>query len=105
MLAKLTSKNQLTLPKAAVEASGGSEYFDIEVRAGQLILTPVRIQRANAVRAKLDALALSDSDLADAVSWARNSAVAKPSRRVNEAEAPYAKPGARTKPAASKRLR
>ncbi|HEX5961898.1 MAG TPA: hypothetical protein VFY97_11710 [Rhodanobacteraceae bacterium] len=30
MLAKLTSKNQLTLPKAAVEATGNAEYFEVE---------------------------------------------------------------------------
>ena len=72
MLAKLTSKNQLTLPKAAVEAAGNAEYFEVEARAGQLVLTPVRIQRADAVRAKLTELNLGDSDLAAAVAWARN---------------------------------
>ena len=65
MLAKLTSKNQLTLPKAAVEAAGNSEYFEVEVRAGQLVLTPVRLQRADAVRAKLAALELGDEDLGE----------------------------------------
>ena len=49
MLAKLTSKNQLTLPKAALEAVGAGEYFDVEVRDGQIVLTPVRIQRGDAV--------------------------------------------------------
>jgi hypothetical protein len=85
MLAKLTSKNQLTLPKAAVEAAGGAEYFEIEVRAGQLVLTPVRIQRADAVRAKLSELQLSDDDLAEAVAWARRNE----NRRVAEAKTDY----------------
>ena len=53
MLAKLTTKNQLTLPKSVVTALPHSDYFEIEVRSGQLVLTPVRIQRADAVRAKL----------------------------------------------------
>ncbi len=74
MLATLTSKDQLTLPKAAVEAAGSPEYFEIEVRAGQLVLTPVRIQGADAVRAKLAELKLSDDDLAEAVTWARRTA-------------------------------
>ena len=52
MLAKLTSKNQLTLPKAATLAVGPAEYFDVEVRDGAIVLTPVRIQRADAVRAE-----------------------------------------------------
>ena len=56
MLAKITSKNQLTLPKAAVQAVGAAEYFDVAVREGQIVLTPVRIQRGDAVRAKLAAL-------------------------------------------------
>jgi hypothetical protein len=71
MLAKLTSKNQLTLPKEAVAAVGDSSYFDIEVLNGQLVLTPVRIQRADAVRAKLIRLGISEDDVAKAVKWAR----------------------------------
>lgn len=76
MLAKLTSKNQLTLPKSAVDAVGVAEYFDVEVRAGQIVLTPVRIQRADAVRAKLAALGLGEADVADAVRWVRAGATA-----------------------------
>jgi len=71
MLAKLTSKNQLTLPKSITKAIGNSEYFDVKVEGGQIILTPVRIQRADAVRSKLATLDLSEQDIADAVSWAR----------------------------------
>ena len=58
MLAKMTSKNQLTLPKSVTQAVAAAEYFDVEVRAGQIILTPVRIQRGDAVRAKFAELAL-----------------------------------------------
>jgi antitoxin component of MazEF toxin-antitoxin module len=71
MLAKLTSKNQLTLPKSITKAIGESEYFEIKVENGQIILTPVKIQRANAVRAKLAALELTEQDITDAVTWAR----------------------------------
>jgi hypothetical protein len=71
MLAKMTSKNQLTLPKALVVQVGASEYFDVEARNGQLVLTPVRIQRGDGVRAKLAELNLTDADIADAVTWAR----------------------------------
>ena len=71
MLAKLTSKNQLTLPKAVTQAVGAAEYFQVETRAGQIVLTPVRIQRAEAVRAKLAELALTEADMANAVAWAR----------------------------------
>jgi hypothetical protein len=93
MLAKLTSKNQLTLPKAATLAVGPAEYFDVEVRDGSLVLTPVRIQRANAVRAKLAELDLSPADIDQAVEWVR--------LRVAETPATYTaaaprKPGKRT---------
>ena len=71
MLAKLTSKNQLTLPKAATLAIGPAEYFDVEVRDGVIVLTPVRIQRADAVRARLAELDLSPADIDEAVEWVR----------------------------------
>ena len=71
MLAKLTSKNQLTLPKSITKAISDSEYFDVKVENGQIILTPVKIQRADAVRSKLATLDISEQDIADAVNWAR----------------------------------
>jgi hypothetical protein len=71
MLAKLTTKNQLTLPKSITREIGNSEYFDVKVVDGQIILTPVKMQRSDAVRAKLAALELSDRDIDDAVNWAR----------------------------------
>ena len=71
MLAKLTSKNQLTLPKSVTNAVGAVEYFEVQAKGGQIILTPVRIQRADSVRAKLAELDITEQDVADAVSWAR----------------------------------
>jgi hypothetical protein len=47
-LAKLTSKNQLTLPKSITKAIGDSEYFDVKFEGGQIILTSVKIHRADA---------------------------------------------------------
>jgi len=73
MLAKLTTKNQLTLPKRVVAEVGAEDYFDVEVRNVQIVLTPVRIQRADLVRAKLAELNLEESDLEEAVTWARKS--------------------------------
>jgi len=73
MLAKMTSKNQLTLPKAITNAVGPAQYFDVKAKDGQIVLTPVRIHRADAVRAKLAELNLKDADVEDAVNWARRS--------------------------------
>lgn len=72
MLAKMTSKNQITLPKAAVSQVAAAEYFEVEVESGRIVLTPVRVQKADAVRDKLAQLGIDESDVADAVAWARS---------------------------------
>ena len=72
MLAKLTSKNQLTLPRAVTAAVDAAEYFDVTAENGRIVLTPVRVNRADGVRAKLAELGLSEADIADAVAWARS---------------------------------
>lgn len=81
MLAKMTSKNQLTLPKSVTAQVGAHEYFEIEVRSGQIVLTPVRIQRGDAIRAKLAELGLTEDDIADAVDWARAARLAGERRK------------------------
>lgn len=101
MLAKMTSKNQLTLPKSVTQAVGAAEYFDVEVRGGQIILTPVRIQRSDAVRAKLAELNLTDADVADAVAWARSAAAA--ARLAAEPAPAYGAASGKARPTARKR--
>ena len=68
----MTSKNQLTLPKAVGGTFPGVEYFDVSIANGQIVLAPVEIQRAGAVRAKLAELNMSESEVRDAVEWARD---------------------------------
>jgi hypothetical protein len=74
MLAKRTSKNQITLPKAVVQTVGEADYYDVSVQDGRIVLTPVRLQQADAVRAKLEALGISQEDVSDAIGWARKRA-------------------------------
>jgi hypothetical protein len=71
VLAKLTSKNQLTLPKSVTDKLGPVQYFEVLLQAGQVVLTPVRIQRGDAVRAKLAELDLDDGVIAKAMAAAR----------------------------------
>ena len=71
MLAKLTAGNRLTLPKVLISAVEETEYFDATEENGRIVLTPVRANRADAVRAKLAGLGLTETDIADAVTWAR----------------------------------
>ena len=72
MLAKITSKNQLTLPKAIVKEFPGTDYFDIQAEAGRIVLTPLKLSRADAVRKKLSALGITDRDVRDAIKSARS---------------------------------
>ena len=72
MLAKMTSKNQITLPKAVLSQVARTEYFEVAIDGGRIVLTPVRLQKADAVREKLTALGIVESDVADAVAWARH---------------------------------
>lgn len=71
MLAKRTSKNQITLPKPIAIHFPDVEYFDVREESGKIILIPLRPSRADEVRAKLAALGLTESDVEDAVKWAR----------------------------------
>lgn len=71
MLAKLTSKNQLTLPKAVLAHCPTAEYFEVTEENGRIVLTPVRVGRADAVRAKLAEVGLDETAVEEAVTWAR----------------------------------
>lgn len=71
MLAKLTSKNQLTLPKRVVEAVGSPAYFDVTLDEDRIVLSPARIGNADAVRRRLTELGITEDDVTEAVAWAR----------------------------------
>jgi cysteinyl-tRNA synthetase len=71
MLAKLTAKNQITLPKAAISRIDAAEYFDVSIENNRIVLTPVRVRQADAVREKLAQLGITEQDVEDAVDWAR----------------------------------
>ena len=74
MLAKRTRKNQITLPRAIVQRVGEADYDDVTVQYVKIVLTPVRLQQADAARAKLEALGFTQDDVEDAISWARKRA-------------------------------
>ncbi|MEW6571997.1 MAG: AbrB/MazE/SpoVT family DNA-binding domain-containing protein [Nitrospirota bacterium] len=75
MLAKKTSKNQLTLPKEIVKDFPDTEYFDVSVKDRKIILMPVKITPANmtleGIREKIAKLGITGKDVAEAVRWAR----------------------------------
>jgi len=71
MLAKVTSKNQLTLPKTILQQIGEVEYFDVQADEGKIVLTPMKVYPADTVRDKLQKLGITENDIADAISFAR----------------------------------
>ena len=75
MLAKKTSKNQITLPKAIVLQLPNVEYFEVSLRDGDVILRPVTVtppgERLRDVRAKIKGLGLTEKDVEKAIRWAR----------------------------------
>jgi hypothetical protein len=71
----VTSKNQLTLPKAVVREFPGIEYFAVAIRESEIVLSPVRIEARGVaqkrVREKIKKLGISSGDLEEAIRWAR----------------------------------
>ena len=74
MLAKKTTKNQITLPKRVVARFSGVQYFDVTTDGECIILRPLQESRADEVRARLAQLKIDDEDVAAAVAWARKQA-------------------------------
>ena len=71
MLAKLTSKNQLTLPKAVVSQFPGTRYFEVRADNGRIVLVPARVSSLEGVWEKIESLGITEKDIEDAVRWAR----------------------------------
>jgi len=76
MLAKKTSKNQITLPKEIVKVFPDAEYFDVSIRDNAIRLMPVKItpvqSSLDSVREKIKKLGLSEKDVSEAIQWARS---------------------------------
>ena len=75
MLAKKTSKNQITLPKAIATAFPDAEYFDVSIEENRILLRPVKMvpyrKTLEEVRAKMAKLGIAENDVSEAVKWAR----------------------------------
>jgi hypothetical protein len=71
MLAKLTSKNQLTLPKAVVSQFPGARYFQVKAENGRIVLIPARVSSMDSVWDKIEGLGITEKDVESAVQWAR----------------------------------
>ena len=74
MLAKLTAKNQITIPKKILCQLPDVRYFDVELKDGVVLLKPVKVFEADleGICAKIKKPGLSEDCVAEAVSWARS---------------------------------
>jgi bifunctional DNA-binding transcriptional regulator/antitoxin component of YhaV-PrlF toxin-antitoxin module len=74
MLAKLTSKNQITIPKKIIDQIPEARYFEVELRDGAVVLNPLRTYSTSleAIRSKVKDLDLSPLCVKEAIKWARS---------------------------------
>ena len=58
MLTKITSKNQITIPKKIVDQLPDVQYFDLQIKEGIVLLKPVKIYDTNLeqIRSKMKKL-------------------------------------------------
>jgi len=74
MLTKLTSKNQVTIPKAVLGRLPRVQYFEVELKDGVVLLKPVRVYDTDLqkIREKIEKLGLAEDCVGEAVRWARS---------------------------------
>jgi len=74
MLAKITSKNQITIPKKIIEKMPGVQHFDIELKDGVIIMKPIRFYETDLeqIRTKIKKLGLKEDSVAEAIKWAKS---------------------------------
>ena len=73
MLAKITSKNQITIPKKIIDQIPDTQYFDVEFKEGVILLKPLKIYGTNLdkIRSKIKKLGLTENSVSEAMEWAR----------------------------------
>jgi bifunctional DNA-binding transcriptional regulator/antitoxin component of YhaV-PrlF toxin-antitoxin module len=74
MLAKMTSKNQITIPKKIVEQIPETKYFEVELKDGFVVLKPLRLYETDIdkIRSKIKGLGLKPDSVRKALKWARS---------------------------------
>jgi hypothetical protein len=74
MLAKITSKNQITIPKKIIEQLPEVEYFEVELKDGVVMLKPLRVYNTSLekIRTKIKKLDLQENTVKEAIEWARS---------------------------------
>jgi bifunctional DNA-binding transcriptional regulator/antitoxin component of YhaV-PrlF toxin-antitoxin module len=73
MLAKMTAKNQITIPKKIIDKLPDIRYFDVELKDGLVLLKPLKVYDTNLdqIRSKMKTLGLDQNSVKEAIQWAR----------------------------------
>ena len=74
MLAKLTTKNQITIPKKIIDQMPDVRYFDVVLEEGAIVLKPLRIYGTDLerIRTKVKKIGLTEKSVAEAIRWVRS---------------------------------
>ena len=74
MLAKITSKNQITIPKKIIDQVPDVDYFDVQLKDGVILLKPLQFYDTDLekIRAKMKKLGLRENAVPEALKWARS---------------------------------
>ena len=72
MIARLTERNQLTLPAELVATIDlSTRHFDAEVVDGRIVLTPVPRVSWETIQSEVAEAGVTEQDVAEAVAWVR----------------------------------
>ena len=74
MLAKMTSKNQITIPKKIVEQIPGTKYCEVELKDSLIVLKPLHFYETDLdkIRSKIKEPGLKPDSVREAIKWARS---------------------------------
>ena len=74
MLAKLTSKNQITIPKKIMDQLPDVKHFDVNLDEGVILMKPLQVYDVDLdrIRSKMKKLGLEKDTVAEAIKWARD---------------------------------
>jgi hypothetical protein len=72
MLAKPTSKNQITIPKGIIDQIPDASYFEVELSDGMVELRPLKIYSTSLeeIHAEVEKLGLDPERVREAIKWA-----------------------------------
>ena len=74
MLAKITAKNQITIPKKIINQIPDVKYFDVDLKDGIILLKPLKVYDTSLdqIRTKIKKLGLKENSVGEAIEWVRS---------------------------------